>query len=105
MANRMRRIARPLVGLGVVGALVLSLATVAVARVSTSHAPKVTAPPAFTDEQLNAPAGDDWIVQAGNLQGQRHSTLTDITPANVAGMKQAFHVKLNAPNVGDPLLQ
>ena len=38
------------------------------------------------------------------LWGQRHSTLTQITPANVSGVKLAWHVKLTAPNVGDPLL-
>ena len=33
----------------------------------------ITPAPAFTADQLNAPAGDNWLSNMGNLQGQRYS--------------------------------
>jgi len=99
----MKRTTRSMIGLVFVSVLILSITAAALGRVSTKGAAKVTIP-AFTTSALNALPGNDWITQAGNLWGQRHSTLTQITPANVSGVKLAWHVKLKAPNVGDPLL-
>jgi alcohol dehydrogenase (cytochrome c) len=60
--------------------------------------------PAFSVSQLKASAGDDWIVQSGNLYGQRNSTLNTITPANIGTAVEAWHVKLSS-NHSEPLLQ
>jgi alcohol dehydrogenase (cytochrome c) len=99
----MRRTTRSVLGLGIVSVLILSLSAVALGRVSTTHSAKVSIP-AFATADLNATPGDDWITQSGNLWGQRHSSANLITPANVTGLKEAWHVKLNAPKAGDPLL-
>jgi len=100
----MSRIVRP-VGLAAIAGLVaLAIAAVAVARVSSSSAAKIDIP-AFGNDALTAAAGDDWVVTAGNLWGSRHSTLTDITPANVSKLKQAYHVVLNTKEKTDVVLQ
>jgi len=100
----MRRIVRPAVISAVVGAAALAVAAVAVARVSTTHTAKIDVP-SFSADQLSSAAGDDWIVAAGNIWGQRHSTLTDITTSNVTNLKQAFHVTLNTKRASDVILQ
>jgi quinohemoprotein ethanol dehydrogenase len=56
----------------------------------------ITPAPAFTADQLNAPAGDNWLSNMGNLQGQRYSSLTQVTPANVSTLKEAWHIHLGA---------
>jgi alcohol dehydrogenase (cytochrome c) len=60
--------------------------------------------PAFSTSELLAPAGDNWIVQSGNLYGQRNSTLNTITTANIADATEAWHVKLSTKH-SEPLLQ
>ena len=50
--------------------------------------------PAWTADQLAAPAGDDWISNMGNLAGWRYSSLNQITPANVANLKLAWKINL-----------
>ena len=97
----MQRIAGRVVGLGIAAALVLGVATAAMGGRSTSR----VSIPSFTAAQLEAPAGADWLTPAGNLFGQRHSVLTQINKDNVNGLKQAWHAVLNAPDVGDPVLQ
>jgi quinohemoprotein ethanol dehydrogenase len=92
------------VGLAIASALVLGVTTVALARVSSSSSVKVTIPN-FSTAQLNSTPAADWVSPAGNLFGQRHSSLNQITPSNVSGLKQAWHTQLNAPDVGDPVLQ
>jgi alcohol dehydrogenase (cytochrome c) len=54
----------------------------------------ITPPPAFTADQMNAPAGDNWLSNMGNLQGDRYSSLKQITPANVGTLKEAWHIHL-----------
>ncbi len=85
---------------GVVAAGVLAL----VATIGASATSQRTADiPAFTASQLSALPGNDWITPAGNLGGQRRSTLSQINTSNVSQLTQAFHVKLTAPQVGDPV--
>ena len=43
----------------------------------------ITPSPAYTADQLNAPAGNNWLTHMGNLNGTRYSSLTQITQANV----------------------
>jgi alcohol dehydrogenase (cytochrome c) len=50
--------------------------------------------PAFTTAQLSAYAGNDWISNGGDLADDRYSTLTQITPSNVAKLKLAWHINL-----------
>jgi glucose dehydrogenase len=80
----MRKILLVAVAAGVAAATILALA---------SAATSVTIP-AFTpaDEMK---AGTDWIMPQGNLQAQRHSSLTQITPANVGSLKLAFSFALD----------
>src|SRR5205807_829515 len=61
---------------------------------STSKRMAITPAPAWTADQLAAPAGDDWISNMGNLSGWRYSSLTQVTPANVANLKLAWKINL-----------
>jgi len=99
----MKRIVRPFVGLAVVSGLVLSVTSAAVAHVSSKTTSGISIPN-FSSSDLTASPGDNWIVQEGNLYGQRHSTLSIVTPSNVAGMTEAWHVKLSE-SITEPLLQ
>jgi quinohemoprotein ethanol dehydrogenase len=96
----MKRSVRSLVGVAVVAAAVLGVTTAAVAHVSASGHAAVSIP-AFQTSDLTAVPTDDWITQQGDLAGNRFSGLTDITTSNVAGMKQAWHVKLKT-GVAEP---
>lgn len=89
----MKRIVRPLLGLAAASALVLGVTSAATGHVST-HAVSGVSIPNFSAAQLLAPAGNNWIVQEGNLFGQRNSSLSIITPMNISGMTEAWHVKL-----------
>jgi quinohemoprotein ethanol dehydrogenase len=50
--------------------------------------------PAFTAAQLNAYPSANWLTFGGDLRNDRHSTLTQITPANVSTLKQVWHIHL-----------
>jgi quinohemoprotein ethanol dehydrogenase len=91
---------RSLLGVGVVVAAVLSTTTGAVAHVGVSGSAAVTIP-AFQTSDLTATPMDNWITQEGNLAGNRYSGLTDISPSNVTGLKQAWHVTLKS-SVAEP---
>ena len=58
-------------GLAAVAAAVLAASVLALAMASTS-----VSIPAFTPADETASAGADWIMPQGNLQAQRHSSLT-----------------------------
>lgn len=85
---------------GVIAAGVLALAVTVGAAATSRRSASV---PAFTASQLSQLPGNDWITPAGDLGGQRHSTLDQINTSNVAQLKEAFHVNLTAPQVGDPV--
>src|SRR5438128_10800368 len=61
----------------------------------------ITPAPAWSADQLAAPAGDDWISNMGNLAGWRYSSLTQITPANVATLKLAWKINLGTCTAKD----
>jgi alcohol dehydrogenase (cytochrome c) len=61
---------------------------------STATQTAITPSPAYTAAQLNAPAGNNWLTHMGSLNGQRFSSLTQITPANVGQLKEAWHINL-----------
>lgn len=56
------------------------------------HVVKASPPMTPSPVQLAAhePAGDDWTSWGGDKGGMRYSTLTDITPENVSGLKVAW---------------
>jgi glucose dehydrogenase len=54
----------------------------------------ITPSPAYTAAQLDAPAGANWLSHMGSLNGWRYSSLAQITPANVATLKEAWHINL-----------
>ena len=96
----MNRKVLSIVCLAAVGALALSLTTLAGGRIVKSS--KSTAIPAFTVNDLIKLPANDSIAPHGSNFGEAHSTLSDITPGNVSGLKVAWTASLNAPNVGDP---
>jgi len=54
----------------------------------------ITPSPAYTADQLAAPAGDNWLTVLGSLNGNRYSSLKQITPSNVTTLKEAWHINL-----------
>jgi quinohemoprotein ethanol dehydrogenase len=96
----MKRSVRSLVGVAVGAAVVLSLAAVAVAHVGASGRAAVSIP-TFQTSDLTATPTDNWIVQEGNLAGNRYSGLTNVSASNVKGLKQAWHVTLKS-SVSEP---
>ncbi|HEV2591238.1 MAG TPA: PQQ-binding-like beta-propeller repeat protein [Gaiellaceae bacterium] len=71
---------------------VLVAATVALAGASTSGSI-----PNYSTSDLTKPAGNDWYSPQSNVYGQRYSSLTKVSPANVSKLTLAFHVKTTAP--------
>src|SRR4051812_15603775 len=41
-------------------------------------------------QKMVNPPDDAWLTYHGDYNGQRHSKLTQITPANIATLKQAW---------------
>jgi alcohol dehydrogenase (cytochrome c) len=77
---------------------IAAVSIVSLAAAASNHATGSSGTiPAFTPSQQSALPGADWISPQGNLQAQRHSSLTNITPANVSGLKLAFSFVLNGP--------
>src|SRR3978361_679787 len=76
-----------------------ALATVAVSCVSASAQ-------GVTDAILKHPPRDSWPGYHGDYTGQRHSPLTEITPANVSQMtmKWAFQTGINGGIKATPTL-
>src|SRR5918994_3405091 len=82
---------RLLLSFTLVTAVAISLISVAL---SGSERATITPSPAYTDAQLNAHPGADWLSGNGNLKNQRYSTLTQINASNVATLKQAWKISL-----------
>ena len=51
-------------------------------------------------------AGDNWTLTGGTLEGTRFSTLADITPNNVAKLKEefSFQTGVRGSHMGEPLV-
>jgi quinohemoprotein ethanol dehydrogenase len=89
-------------GLGsLVCCLALLVAGGAWASKSSSSKVTITPSPAYTAEELGAPAGDNWLVVHGNLKGTRYSSLKQITPSNVGTLKEAWHISLGVCKTHD----
>src|SRR5579884_950456 len=64
---------------------------------SGGRARSTVAIPAFTPEQLSAPAGANWIHENGNIQSWRYSTLSQINASNGGSLKLAWSTHLASP--------
>ena len=69
--------------------LTVALTAFVVAGAAAAKSTITPAPP-FTPGQEQLSAGDDWITAAGGLNDNRHSTLTQINPSNIGGLKLAW---------------
>jgi quinohemoprotein ethanol dehydrogenase len=98
----MNRMLRRMLVTAVLAAAVLVMAVGASARHLGSSAAAVKIP-AFSTAELQKHPAANWVTNLGNLQGTNHSTLTQITPANVSNLKVAWHTLLTAPNVSGAL--
>ena len=72
---------------------------------SGSGAKSAAAIPDFTPAQLSAPAGANWILENGNLQSWRYSTLNQINASNGASLKLAWDTHLSNPSTPELLTQ
>src|SRR5438046_9325968 len=88
-----------------VGSLTLSCALFLVGAGASLAAPtahtRIAPSPAYTADQLAAPAGDNWLTNMGSLNGNRYSSLTQITAANVGTLKEAWHIHLGTCTTKD----
>src|ERR1051325_849688 len=75
--------------------LVVAFGIVTTAASSKSDATKAITPsPPWTASQLSAPAGDNWLEYYGSLNGNRYSSLNQITTSNVSSLKQVWQISL-----------
>jgi alcohol dehydrogenase (cytochrome c) len=71
------------------------VATLAVASAASAKSLAITPAPAWTADQLAAPAGNDWLSVGGDLGNERFSTLTQVNTANASGLQQAWMTHLD----------
>jgi alcohol dehydrogenase (cytochrome c) len=64
---------------------------------SASPSKSSAAIPAFTGAQLSTPAGANWVMENGNLQSHRYSSLTQINGSNGGSLKLAWSTHLAPP--------
>ena len=94
-----------------VAVLALMVAFGIVATAASSHravTKTITPSPVWTAAQLSAPAGDNWLEYYGSLNGNRYSSLNQITTSNVSALKQVWQMSLGtctaAIIAGDPVI-
>jgi alcohol dehydrogenase (cytochrome c) len=56
----------------------------------------ITPAPAFSTSELAADPTDNWITNGGSLSNQRYSPLSEITTANISGVKGVWMTHLNS---------
>ncbi|HVV89086.1 MAG TPA: PQQ-binding-like beta-propeller repeat protein [Solirubrobacterales bacterium] len=61
---------------------------------ATTAANGIALAPAFTSDELNEEAGDNWITNGGNLTNDRFSTLDEINTENVSELKGDYVTKI-----------
>ncbi len=68
----------------------------------------ITPSPVWTSAQLSAPAGNNWLEYYGSLNGNRYSSLNQITTSNVGNLKQVWQMSLGTCTAsiiaGDPVI-
>ena len=81
---------------------IFAFAGILAASASSSrvHTKTITPSPAWTDAQLSAPAGDNWLEYYGGLTGDRYSSLNQITTSNVSTLKEVWHMSLGTCTAG-----
>ncbi len=89
--------------------LVVAFGIVTTAASSKSDATKAITPsPPWTASQLSAPAGNNWLEYYGSLNGNRYSSLNQITTSNVSSLKQVWQISLGTCTAsviaGDPVI-
>jgi quinohemoprotein ethanol dehydrogenase len=60
----------------------------------------ITPSPPWTDAQLSAPAGNNWLEFYGSLTGDRYSSLNQITTSNASTLKEVWHMSLGTCTAG-----
>jgi glucose dehydrogenase len=81
-----------IVGAVVAVAVIAGGAATAIGQITSAS--QIPVAPAFTAADLNAYAGANWISTGGDLQGDRHSSLTQVTPSNVGTLTAAWSTDL-----------
>jgi quinohemoprotein ethanol dehydrogenase len=94
-----------------VAALTLLIAVGVIANAASSKqvvTKTITPSPVWTAAQLSAPAGDNWLEYYGSLNGNRYSSLKQITTSNVSSLKQVWQISLGTCSAsviaGDPVI-
>jgi quinohemoprotein ethanol dehydrogenase len=82
-----------------VGLLCTTLFVMLVVATGASGAVSITPAPKWQTFELKTYPGANWLTVGGNLGNQRYSTLNQVTTANVAGLKEAWHVHLDGSGV------
>src|SRR5579862_9267909 len=91
-----------LVRLFILGAAV-SFGLLTAVGASGSGSKSAAAIPDFTPAQLSAPAGANWILENGNIQSWRYSTLSQINRSDGNDLKLAWTTHLANPTSADEL--
>jgi glucose dehydrogenase len=86
--SRLRR------GASLLGVAIVAGVFAAFATSGDKSVKAITPSPAFTSAELSAPSGNNWYEYYGDLNGTRHSSLTQITASNVASLKEVWHMSL-----------
>jgi len=87
---------RRLVRLSVLGS-VFSVALLSAVGAFGSGSRSAAAIPAFTPAQLSAQPADNWILENGNIQSNRYSSLSQINGSNGSSLKLAWTTHLASP--------
>src|SRR5579862_5399634 len=82
---------------------VVAFALLMAVGASGSGAKSAAAIPDFTPAQLSAPAGANWILQNGNIESWRYSTLNQINASNGSSLKLAWDTHLTSAPADDKL--
>jgi PQQ-dependent dehydrogenase (methanol/ethanol family) len=86
---------RGLVIVALVGVLALVTLSLATSAVLGKDDFSISKAPAFSADDLGAPAGSDWITNGGSITNQRYSTLDDINKDSVGKLKLAWQTHLD----------
>src|SRR5206468_1439080 len=74
----------------VVGGLVAALVSAVAVLGASAHGTQISPVPAFTPQDLVAPAGSNWLSWNGSIFNQRYSTLGQVSVDNISGLKLAW---------------
>ena len=75
----------------------LAVCVAATAAVAIAATRDISPIPAFTNGDLTATPGDNWVTARGDVYNRQFSSLTDITASNVGQLKLAWHTRVTVP--------